>query len=91
MPALRAVRCYDVCNRKRYVEDANTTAMSKTDAIPLNIVTRKDLTPQCCHCSMQLTEVCTKSKGSGFVEGRNQVYFCPHCLKVPGFGQSRMH
>ena len=30
-----------------------------------------------------------KDKGSGFVEGRNVMYFCPHCLKVLGFGQSR--
>jgi len=31
-----------------------------------------------------------KDKGSGFVVGRNVMYFCPHCMKVLGFGQSRM-
>ena len=64
--------------------------MRKANAIPLNIIKRNDLAPLCCHCEKELTEVYSKSKGSGFVEGRDVMYFCPHCMKVLGFGQSRM-
>ena len=64
--------------------------MSKADAKPLNVIKRNDLVPMCCHCEKKLTEVYSKSKGSGFVEGRDVMYFCPHCMKVLGFGQSRM-
>ncbi|MFO7768509.1 MAG: hypothetical protein R6W82_06110 [bacterium] len=39
---------------------------------------------------MELKEVFARSKGAGFIEGRNIVYFCPHCHKALGFGQSRM-
>ncbi len=55
-----------------------------------NVVKRDDLSPLCSHCSQELTEVYVRSKGLGFIEGKNMVYFCPHCLKVLGFGQSRM-
>ena len=64
--------------------------MSKTGSKSLKIVKRNDLTPLCCHCEKKLTEVYSKSKGTGFVEGKDIMYFCPHCLKVLGFGQSRM-
>jgi hypothetical protein len=64
--------------------------MSKANAKPLKIVKRNDLVPICCHCGKKLTEVYSKSKGSGFIEGRDVMYFCPHCMKVLGFGQSRM-
>jgi len=37
-----------------------------------------------------LCRIYMRTKGSGFVEGKNVMYFCPHCLKVLGFGQSRM-
>ena len=56
----------------------------------LKIIKRNDLTPLCYHCDRQLTEVYSKSSGSGFVVGKDTVYFCPHCSKVLGFGQSRM-
>ena len=56
----------------------------------LKIVKRNDLTPLCCHCERRLTEVYSKSSGPGFVVGKDTVYFCPHCSKVLGFGQSRM-
>ena len=42
------------------------------------------------HCAKELTEVYARSKGMGWIEGRNVVYFCPKCKKALGFGQSRM-
>lgn len=64
--------------------------MSKAKRTPLKVKTRNDLTPLCAHCGKELDEVYSKTKGSGFVEGKNVMYFCPHCMKVLGFGQSRM-
>ena len=57
---------------------------------PFNVFERDDLVPVCPHCSKELNEVYRKSKGAGFVVGRNSVFFCPHCRKVLGFAQSRM-
>jgi len=54
------------------------------------ITKRDDLAPKCPHCEMELTEVYAKSKGAGLTEGKNMLYFCPHCRKVLGFGWSRM-
>ena len=54
------------------------------------ITKREDLLPKCPFCQMDLGEVFVKTKGLGWLEGRNVVYFCPHCQKVLGFGQSRM-
>ena len=56
----------------------------------MNIVKRNDLTPLCGHCDRKLTEIYSQTKGSGFVVGKDTVYFCPHCRKVLGFAQSRM-
>jgi hypothetical protein len=56
----------------------------------MTIVKRNDLTPLCSHCDKELTEVYAKSSGTGFVVGKDTVYFCPHCSKVLGFAQSRM-
>jgi len=56
----------------------------------LEITRREDLTPVCPHCEKKLTEVYVKTKGVGLIEGKNALYFCPHCSKVLGFGQSRM-
>jgi len=64
--------------------------MSKANEKPLNFVKRQDLAPLCSHCDRELTEVYTKAKGAPFVQGSNVIYFCPHCLKVLGVGQSRM-
>ena len=61
--------------------------MTKT---PFNVVERNDLLPICPHCDKELTEVHRKSKGAGLLVGRNSVFFCPHCRKVLGVGQSRM-
>ena len=61
--------------------------MGKVD---LRLTEREDLVPLCPHCGQPLEEVYIKQKGLGFVEARNVVYFCPRCLKVLGFGQSRM-
>ncbi len=58
--------------------------------VPFSVVKRDDLVPLCPHCGQELPEVYMKTKGAGFVEGKNVMYFCPHCLKVLGFGQSRM-
>ena len=49
-----------------------------------------DLVPKCPHCAAELHEVYLKHKGLGYIEGRNVLYFCPHCSKVLGIGQSRM-
>lgn len=57
---------------------------------PFNVVKRDDLTPICPHCSETLPEVYIRTKGLGFVEAKNVMFFCPHCRKVLGFGQSRM-
>lgn len=54
------------------------------------IVRRDDLAPLCPHCEKELAQVYKRSKGAGFIVGRNVVYFCPHCRKVLGFGQGRM-
>lgn len=56
----------------------------------LQLVERNDLSPVCPHCNQQLVEVYVKSKGVGFVIGKSSIFFCPHCHKVLGFGQSRM-
>jgi len=58
--------------------------------VPFAVVRRDDLVPICPHCSRELPEVYMKSKGAGYIESRNVIYFCPHCLKVLGLGQSRM-
>lgn len=57
---------------------------------PFNVVKRDDLVPLCSHCEAELPEVYVRTKGTGFIEGCNAVFFCPHCEKVLGFGQSRM-
>ena len=57
---------------------------------PFSVVKRDDLTPVCPHCEAKLPEVYIRTKGVGFIEGKNIMYFCPHCQKVLGFGQSRM-
>ena len=64
--------------------------MAKAPAKPFEVVKRDDLTPICCHCNKELTEVYSKVRGIGYVGGKDVMYFCPHCLKVLGFGQSRM-
>ncbi len=64
--------------------------MAKAIGKPLNIIRRNDLTPICPCCEKELTEVYAKAQGSGFVVGKNTMYFCPHCSKVLGFAQSRM-
>jgi len=56
----------------------------------MQLVSREDLSPICPHCNQQLHEVYTKAKGPGFIAAKNMVYFCSHCHKVLGFGQSRM-
>lgn len=57
---------------------------------PFNVVKRDDLVPLCPHCAKDLNEVYARSKGMGWIEGRDIVYFCPKCKKALGFGQSRM-
>lgn len=56
----------------------------------IQIVEREDLLPKCPHCKNELPEVFVRSRGVGFVVGKTQVYFCPHCQTVLGFAQSRM-
>ena len=57
---------------------------------PFSVVRREDLVPLCPHCQQELTEVYTKAKGIPLVQGTNVIYFCPHCLKVLGFGHGRI-
>jgi hypothetical protein len=57
---------------------------------PFSVVDKEDIVPVCPHCSKELTEVYRKARGAGLIVGRDNVFFCPHCLKVLGFGQSRM-
>ena len=57
---------------------------------PFNTIKRNDLTPKCPHCGEELPEIYYRGAGSGFIEGRDVVYFCPHCTKEIGLGQSRM-
>jgi hypothetical protein len=57
---------------------------------PLEFVKREDLSPVCPHYEKELAMVFTRTKGVPFIQGTNVVYFCPHCLKVLGFGQGRM-
>ena len=59
-------------------------------ATKLQLIQRDDLTPVCPHCDKELESIFVKSKGLGLIEGKNTIYFCPHCRKVLGFGQSRM-
>ena len=58
--------------------------------MPFNVVKRDDLVPLCSHCGAELPEVYVRTKGTGFIEGCNVIYFCPQCRKVLGLGQSRM-
>lgn len=56
-----------------------------------NVVTRDDLKPICPYCEREITEVYCKSRGAGwFLFPRSAIYFCPHCHKVLGLGQSKM-
>jgi uncharacterized protein with PIN domain len=64
--------------------------MGASRANSMTIVKRNDLTPLCCHCSKELTEVYAKTSGVPFIAGKNSMFFCPHCRKVLGFAQSRM-
>jgi hypothetical protein len=58
---------------------------------PFNVVVRNDLDPLCPHCGKRLTEVYYKARGAGwFLFPRSAIYFCPHCRKVLGLGQSKM-
>lgn len=57
---------------------------------PFTVVKREDLMPRCPHCETELPEVYVKTKGVGFVVQSTALFFCPHCHKVLGFGQSRM-
>ncbi len=59
--------------------------------VPFNVVTRRDLDPVCPYCEQPITEVYYKATGAGFFFfPRTGIYFCPHCLKVLGLGQSKM-
>ena len=42
--------------------------MNKSDVKKLNVIKRNDLTPLCCHCSNELTDVYSKTEGTGFIK-----------------------
>jgi len=56
----------------------------------MKITKREEIKPICPHCGKELEEIYFTEKGAGLFTGRNVVYFCPHCHKVLGIGQSRM-
>ena len=58
--------------------------------IELKITKRDDILPRCPHCASDLKEIYSHSKGIGWIAAANTVYFCPHCRKVLGIGQSKM-
>ncbi|MFH1700227.1 MAG: hypothetical protein ABIE07_06535 [Candidatus Zixiibacteriota bacterium] len=58
--------------------------------IKMTITERGDLLPKCPFCEKEINQLFSKSKGIPWIEGKNIIYFCPHCLKVLGIGQSRM-
>jgi len=61
--------------------------MYKTD---LRFTAREDIAPVCPFCQKELSEIYVKARGAGLLTAKNAVYFCPHCSKVLGIGQSRM-
>jgi hypothetical protein len=58
--------------------------------VEFRITKRDDLKPVCPFCEKELEDIYVKTRGLGWLEGKNVVYFCPYCLKVLGLGQSRM-
>jgi uncharacterized protein with PIN domain len=46
--------------------------------------------PVCPYCENELDKLLLQKKGIGLVFPVNVVYFCPHCKKVLGTGQSRL-
>jgi len=58
--------------------------------VNFKVTAREDIAPICPFCEKELEEVYIKTKGLGLLTGKNIVYFCPHCSKVLGVGQSRM-
>jgi hypothetical protein len=56
----------------------------------LKLTAKNDMNPKCPFCEEEITEIYYKTKGLGFIKGKNIIYFCPHCLKVIGLAQSRM-
>ena len=56
----------------------------------LNLTERTDISPKCPHCGGVLNEVHFRAQGLGFISARTTVFFCPHCQKVLGFGQTAM-
>jgi len=56
----------------------------------LKITEKDDIPPVCPYCEIELTEFYIRSKGWGFINTKDSVYFCPNYHKVLGFGQSRM-
>ena len=58
---------------------------------PFTVVRREDLSPLCPHCAEPIDEIYFRSRGPGwFLFPSSSIFFCPHCLKVLGLGQSRM-
>jgi len=56
----------------------------------IKISEREDIAPICPFCKNELDEIYYKTQGVGLFTGKNVIYFCPHCRKVLGCGQSRM-
>ncbi|MCK5126423.1 MAG: hypothetical protein KAR42_09220 [candidate division Zixibacteria bacterium] len=56
----------------------------------LQLSKREDIAPICPHCSNELNHMYYRTKGLGLFVGKNVIYFCPHCHKILGIGQSRM-
>ena len=70
----------------------HTPTSTRADAprkATIRVVTRDDLLPLCPHCSVELPEIYVRGEEIGLIEGRDVVYFCPHCRRVLGFGSAR--
>ncbi|SHE67753.1 hypothetical protein SAMN02745164_00915 [Marinitoga hydrogenitolerans DSM 16785] len=56
----------------------------------MKITKQEEIRPICPYCEKELDEIYVKTKGVGLITGKNAIYFCPHCHKILGVGQSRM-
>ena len=60
--------------------------MSLTEVV---FTKREDQLPVCPHCQADLNQINFRTKGLGWIEGKNVVYFCPHCRKVLGLSHRK--
>jgi hypothetical protein len=54
--------------------------------VNFRITDKDDVSPVCPYCQRWLDELYARKTGVGSFQGKNVVYFCPHCCKVLGVG-----